>query len=244
VSLYDLRKDVLTLYHRVSNFQKDLIDGECYLVLLHQLKPHVCTLDGLSQSDTRSRAEAILRNADRIDCRKYITVRSLLSGNPRLNLAFVANLFNICPGLEPPTPDPPVPEPPFLVTSPVVDDAPLPKPSMLRARYQAQHREQQQRQQRQQPNVPTKHLPSYIPPTNHSRTESHTTKAGARSGSSVFEIGPTGASEAERQRIIDLQLNSAFMERGTYSLFEDLKVSISSPPFFCLLLAVLLLYIL
>ena len=237
--------DILTLYHRVSNFQKDLIDGECYLILLHQLKPHICTLDGLSKSDTRSRAEAVLQNADRLDCRKYITVRSLLSGNPRLNLAFVANLFNIHPGLEPPTPDPPIPELSLPVTSPVVDDAPLPKPSTLRTRYQAQHREQQQRQRQQQPIGTTKHHPSYITPTTHSRTETHTIKPGARSGSaSLLEIEPTVASEAERQRIIDLQLNSAFMERGTYSLFEDLKVSISSPPLFCLLLAVLLLYIL
>lgn len=186
----------------------------------------------------------MLRNADRIDCKKYITVRSLLSGNPRLNLAFVANLFNIYPGLEPPTPDPPVPEPSLSIMSPVVDDAPLPKPSMLRTRYQAQHREQQQRQRQQQPSGTTKHHPPYIAPTTHSQTESYTTKAGAHSGPTVLEIEPTGASEAERQRIIDLQLNSALMERGTYSLFEDLKVSISSPPFFCLLLAVLLLYIL
>lgn len=238
-------EDILTLYHRVSNFQKDLIDGECYLILLHQLKPHICTLDGLSKTDTRSRAEAVLQNADRLDCRKYITVRSLLEGNPRLNLAFVANLFNIYPGLEPPTPDAPIPEPPLPVTSPVVDDAPLPKPSTLRTKYQAQHREQQQRQRQPQPNGTTKHYPSYTAPTAHSRTETHThtIKTGARSGSSVIEIEPTGTSEAERQRIIDLQLNSAFMERGTYSLFEDLKVSISSPPLFCLFLAVLLLYV-
>ena len=240
-------KVILTLYHRVSNFQKDLIDGECYLILLHQLKPHICTLDGLSKTETRSRAEAVLENADRLDCRKYITVRSLLSGNPRLNLAFVANLFNIYPGLEPPTPDPPIPEASLPLTSPVVDDAPLPKPSMLRTRYQAQHREQQQRQRQQQPNGTTKHHLPYIAPPTHSRTETHThthtIKTGARSGSSVLEIEPTGASEAERQRIIDLQLNSAFMERGTYSLFEDLKVSISSPPLFCVLLAVLLLYL-
>lgn len=187
----------------------------------------------------RSRAEAVLQNANRLDCRKYITVRSLLSGNPRLNLAFVANLFNLYPGLEPPTPDPPLP-----ITSPVVDDAPLPKPSTLRTRYQAQHREQQQRQRRQQPNGTTKHHQSHATPTTHTRAETYTTNASTRNGSTMVEIEPTDASEAERQRIIDLQLNSAFMERGTYSLFEDLKVSISSPPLFCFLLVILLLYIL
>ena len=43
----------------------------------------------------------ILQNADRIGCRKFLTPSSLVSGNPRLNLAFVANLFNTHPGLEP-----------------------------------------------------------------------------------------------------------------------------------------------
>jgi plastin-1 len=42
-----------------------------------------------------------LQNADNIGCRKYLTLSSLLSGNPRLNLAFVANLFNTHPSLEP-----------------------------------------------------------------------------------------------------------------------------------------------
>lgn len=43
----------------------------------------------------------MLTNAGNIGCRKYLTPASLLSGNPRLNLAFVANLFNTHPGLEP-----------------------------------------------------------------------------------------------------------------------------------------------
>lgn len=43
----------------------------------------------------------VLNNADLLSCRKYISVKSILSGNPKLNLAFVANLFNTHPGLEP-----------------------------------------------------------------------------------------------------------------------------------------------
>jgi plastin-1 len=43
----------------------------------------------------------VLQNAAAIGCRKYLTPPSLLSGNPRLNLAFVANLFNTHPGLAP-----------------------------------------------------------------------------------------------------------------------------------------------
>jgi plastin-1 len=47
------------------------------------------------------RAEQILGNADKIGCRRFLTPNSLVSGNPKLNLAFVANLFNTWPGLAP-----------------------------------------------------------------------------------------------------------------------------------------------
>jgi len=43
----------------------------------------------------------VLDNADKLDCRKFLTPTSLVAGNPKLNLAFVANLFNTHPGLDP-----------------------------------------------------------------------------------------------------------------------------------------------
>jgi plastin-1 len=88
-------------------------------VLLHQLKPDQCSLAPLKTPDLRTRAEQVsffrdnfplqilrrvhkvLQNAANIGCRKYLTPASLVAGNPRLNLAFVANLFNSHPGLEP-----------------------------------------------------------------------------------------------------------------------------------------------
>lgn len=33
--------------------------------------------------------------------RKFVRARDIVAGNPKLNLAFVANLFNTHPGLEP-----------------------------------------------------------------------------------------------------------------------------------------------
>jgi len=47
----------------------------------------------------------VLDNAEKLQCRKFLTPSSLVSGNPRLNLAFVANLFNTHPGLDPITED-------------------------------------------------------------------------------------------------------------------------------------------
>lgn len=86
---------------KVNNFSRDVQDGENYTVLLNQLKPDQCSRAPLQTSDLRQRAEQILQNADKIGCRKYLTPASLVAGNPRLNLAFVANLFNTHPGLEP-----------------------------------------------------------------------------------------------------------------------------------------------
>jgi len=86
---------------RVNNFSRDVSDAENYTVLLNQLRPNVCSRAPLQTRDVRQRAEQVLDNAAAIGCRKYLTPSSLVAGNPRLNLAFVANLFNTWPGLEP-----------------------------------------------------------------------------------------------------------------------------------------------
>lgn len=86
---------------RVTNFTKDVSDGENYTVLLNQLKPDQCSLAPLQTRDLHQRAEEVLDGADRIGCRRFLTPNSLVSGNPKLNLAFVANLFNTWPGLAP-----------------------------------------------------------------------------------------------------------------------------------------------
>lgn len=86
---------------RVANFSKDVSDGENYTALLNQLQPEYCDLSPLQISDLLQRAEQVLANADKIGVRKYLTPSSLVAGNPKLNLAFVANLFNTYPGLDP-----------------------------------------------------------------------------------------------------------------------------------------------
>jgi plastin-1 len=86
---------------RVENFTRDVSDGENYTILLNQLKPEQCSKAPLQTSDLHQRAEQVLDNADKIGCRRFLTPNSLVGGNPKLNLAFVANLFNNHPGLAP-----------------------------------------------------------------------------------------------------------------------------------------------
>ncbi|KAG5438204.1 hypothetical protein PCANB_003055 [Pneumocystis canis] len=86
---------------RISNFTVDVSDGENYIILLNQLKPNECSRAPLQTANLLKRAEEILQLAEKIGCRKYLTPTALVSGNPKLNLAFVAHLFNTHPGLEP-----------------------------------------------------------------------------------------------------------------------------------------------
>lgn len=86
---------------RVRNFAGDIKDSEAYTILLNQLAPKQCDKSALNESDLLKRAEKVLQNADKLDCRRFVRPRDIVAGNPKLNLAFVANLFNTCPGLEP-----------------------------------------------------------------------------------------------------------------------------------------------
>lgn len=86
---------------RVTNFSSDVKDAENYTALLNQLAPHLCSRAPLQTRDLLQRAEQVLQNADKLGCRKYLTPTALVAGNPKLNLAFVAHLFNTHPGLDP-----------------------------------------------------------------------------------------------------------------------------------------------
>ncbi|KAM0158535.1 hypothetical protein ACHAQE_005445 [Botrytis cinerea] len=86
---------------RVANFSSDVKDAENYTVLLSQIAPECCDRAPLQTRDLHQRAEEVLQNADKLDCRKFLTPSSLVAGNPKLNLAFVANLFNTRPALDP-----------------------------------------------------------------------------------------------------------------------------------------------
>jgi len=89
---------------KVNNFSGDIKDSENYTVVLNQLSDK-CDKRALSESDLTKRAGMVLDNADKLECRKFVKPADIVKGNPKLNLAFVANLFNKHPGLEPLTED-------------------------------------------------------------------------------------------------------------------------------------------
>lgn len=96
---------------KINNFSSDIKDSKAYFHLLNQISPKGTEEDqpridinmaGYSERDDLKRAEAMLQQADRLDCRQFVTPADVVSGNPKLNLAFVANLFNKHPALTKP----------------------------------------------------------------------------------------------------------------------------------------------
>ncbi|KAK0152950.1 Plastin-3 [Merluccius polli] len=95
-------------YYQGSERRKD---SRAYFHLLNQISPKGTEEDqpridismaGFSEKDDQKRAEAMLQQADRLGCRQFVTPSDVVSGNPKLNLAFVANLFNKYPALTKP----------------------------------------------------------------------------------------------------------------------------------------------
>ena len=86
---------------RVKNFGGDIKDSEAYTVVLNQVGAGLCDTKALGMKDPLARAEHTLDQADNLDCRKFLAPRDIVNGVKKLNLAFVANLFNMHPGLEP-----------------------------------------------------------------------------------------------------------------------------------------------
>lgn len=96
---------------KINNFSSDIKDSRAYFHLLNQISPKGTEEDkpridinmaGINEKDDIKRADAMLEQADRLSCRQFVTPTDVVSGNPKLNLAFVANLFNKYPALTKP----------------------------------------------------------------------------------------------------------------------------------------------
>ncbi|KAK7158741.1 hypothetical protein R3I94_005166 [Phoxinus phoxinus] len=99
-------------WQQIRNFSEDIKDSRAYFHLLDQISPKGdgddemrigIDMSGLKERDDEMRAELMLKQADRLDCRQFVTPRDVVAGNHKLNMAFVANLFNMYPALDRPT---------------------------------------------------------------------------------------------------------------------------------------------
>lgn len=87
---------------RIHNFTKDVSDSEIYTHLLYQIAPKGAdvTNEALYIRDLLQKAELMLQQADKLGCRCFLTPQDVVSGIYKLNVAFVANLFNRFPALD------------------------------------------------------------------------------------------------------------------------------------------------
>jgi plastin-3 len=88
----------------LNNFTNDIKDSEIYTYLLNQIAPVDAGVDmaALHEPDPLRRAEMMLQQADKLGCRSFLTPEDVVGGVYKLNLAFVANLFNNHPALDKP----------------------------------------------------------------------------------------------------------------------------------------------
>ncbi|KAL1567547.1 Fimbrin-5 [Salvia divinorum] len=84
---------------QVTNFSSDLKDGEAYAHLLNALAPELGTNSTLETTDPTERAKLIIEQAEKLDCKRYVTPKDIVEGSPNLNLAFVAQIFQHRNGL-------------------------------------------------------------------------------------------------------------------------------------------------
>uniref|UniRef100_A0A665T6U5 Plastin-3 n=1 Tax=Echeneis naucrates TaxID=173247 RepID=A0A665T6U5_ECHNA len=97
---------------RKINVHTEIIkDSKAYFHLLEQIAPDGSKEDvprvdidmsGVYEKDLMKRAECMLKQADRLGCRQFVTATDVVSGNAKLNMAFVATLFNKHPALTKP----------------------------------------------------------------------------------------------------------------------------------------------
>jgi len=88
---------------RISNFGSDLKDSDVYCHLLQQIDPERLANTGvLKNSDLHKRAEYVVAQGSRLGAEFTVQPTDIVKGNEKLNLGFVAALFNAAPGLEPP----------------------------------------------------------------------------------------------------------------------------------------------
>ncbi|NXI69218.1 PLSI protein, partial [Anseranas semipalmata] len=98
-------------WQKINNFSQDIRDSRAYYHLLNQIAPKGDDPDelpvkidfsGFHDKNDLRRAEYMLQQADKLGCRQFVTPADVVAGNPKLNLAFVANLFNTYPALHKP----------------------------------------------------------------------------------------------------------------------------------------------
>lgn len=85
---------------KIANFTKDIASGNEYTVLLNQISPSTCDKKGL-ELDQLERCRKVINDAKTVGVPPCIKPSDIMNGHSKLNLIFLAHLFNNCSGLTP-----------------------------------------------------------------------------------------------------------------------------------------------
>ncbi|OMP05538.1 hypothetical protein COLO4_08762 [Corchorus olitorius] len=77
----------------------DSQDEEAYTYLLNSLALELTSPAALDVKDPTERANMVLEQAEKLDCKRYLTPKDIVDGSTNLNLAFVAQIFQHRNGL-------------------------------------------------------------------------------------------------------------------------------------------------
>jgi uncharacterized protein YoxC len=89
---------------QINNFSKDISDSEAYYSLFERLnmigsnneevKELIKSGRSLPLTEKEKRAENVLKIAEIMKCKRFININRIVNGHARLNLSFVATIFN------------------------------------------------------------------------------------------------------------------------------------------------------
>lgn len=81
---------------RIKHFGSDLQDGEVYTILFASIgSDKGCTLEPM-EWDIPKRAQQALMSATKMGVQPFLTLDHILNGHDKFNMAFIAQLFNVC----------------------------------------------------------------------------------------------------------------------------------------------------
>ncbi|KAJ3438102.1 fimbrin-1 [Anaeramoeba flamelloides] len=84
-----------------GNFGQDLKGGLIIITLLNQLSPEKCPIEPFFEfQNIDSKLNYLLKMASNLDVHYFLNIQALLNGEKKLNLAFLAYLFNTRSGIE------------------------------------------------------------------------------------------------------------------------------------------------
>jgi len=87
---------------RMANFGSDLADSDIYLTVMERIDPEKKATAFVKATDRLERAQLVVGHGTRMGAEFKVAAKDIVAANDKLNLGFVAALFNACPGLDPP----------------------------------------------------------------------------------------------------------------------------------------------